>query len=397
MTLRPGRYFWKLFVANAVVMGLVLVASVWFIIAQLDRLRQEENSSHLFAQASALEVAVRDRFDRENAAQLNSIARRVGSTERQGVRITFILADGVVVGDSEANAAQMESHADRPEVRQALADGKGMSLRWSHTVAKNMQYVAVRVGPADKPLGVVRVSMPVQSIAARADPARRLARTIALVSVCAAILLAAGLALLWSRRIQRVTEVAKSISDEDLSARVPVTGHDELAVLAQSLNEMRRKLSSHLNTIDRQRRTLESLVSQLGEGVVVADADSRVVLMNVEAIEMLRPAPLEPGASYIGRPIEQCVPYRKLQDLMQQRHLASPTGEQSSVEGKEDAPIRREAEPAHEIELRLLTDTGDRTVLARAFNLRLPARNESEFSSGFSFQVGIALVLTDIT
>ncbi len=92
MDLRLGRYFWKLFLANAVVMVLVLAGCVWVIISQLDRFREEELSRHLLAQASALEVAVRDRFDPMHAAELNALAEQVGSTELEGVRVTFVLA-----------------------------------------------------------------------------------------------------------------------------------------------------------------------------------------------------------------------------------------------------------------------------------------------------------------
>lgn len=121
MVLRLGRYFWKLFLANAMVMAVVLVGCVWVIVSQLDQFRQEELSNHLSAQASALEVAVRDRFDAVHADELNALAQQVGSTELEGVRVTFVLVDGSVLGDSAAIASEMESHADRPEIQQALA------------------------------------------------------------------------------------------------------------------------------------------------------------------------------------------------------------------------------------------------------------------------------------
>lgn len=397
MAPRPGRYFWKLFLANAVVMALVLAGCVWVIVSQLDRLRQEELTDHLLAQASALNVAVRDRFAPAHAGALNALAQQVGSKGLDGVRVTFVLADGTVLGDSEANAAQMESHADRPEIRQALAGGFGQSVRWSHTVAKNMKYVAVRVGAADHPLGVVRVSMAVRSIAARAHPTQRLAAAIALVSVLAAILLALALALLWSRRIQRITEAARSISGGDLSARVEVVGHDELAVLGRSLNDMRERLAGQLDTIDRHRRTLDSLVSQLREGVVVADAEGRIVLINSEAITLLRVSPGDTNGSFLGQTIEQCVPQHKLQNLLRRidREVPSDAGEPTGraahrTEGSRETGIQ-------EMELQLTTDSGVRSVLARAFEIRLPGAAGDGRSPAATARVGRTLVLTDVT
>ncbi len=397
MTLPLGRYFWKLFLANAMAMALVLAGFTWVIVSQLDRFRQEEVSRHLLAQASVLEVTVRDRFDLAHADELNVVAQQVGSTELGGVRITFVLADGTVIGDSVANAADMESHADRPEIRQALATGSGESVRWSHTVAKDMRYVSVRVGSADKPLGVVRVSMAVQSITALAQPAQRLTVAIALASVLAAILLALALALLWSRRIQRLTETARSISGGDLSARVSVIGHDEIAVLGRSLNEMREKLSAQLGTIDRQRRTLDSLVSQLREGVVVVDADGRIVLINSEALELLQLSPQEPDGSFVGSMVERCIPQHKLQDMLSRTNCeASSDRRELASQSTEAASSRYETE-THEIELQLTTSAGLRSVLARAFNIRLPGATSDDQSPSTSTQVGRTLVLMDIT
>ncbi len=397
MVPRLGRYFWKLFLVNAVVMVLVLAGCVWVIVSQLDGLRQEELSRHLLAQASALEVAVRDRFDSMHAAELNALAEQVGSTELEGVRVTFVLAHGTVLGDSEANASEMDSHADRPEIQQALASGSGESVRWSHTVAKNMKYVAVRVGSPGDPRGVVRVSMAVRSIAAQAQPAQRLVVAVALASVLAAVLLAWALALLWSRRIRRITEAARSISRGDLSARIEVFGHDEVAHLGRSLNEMRERLSAQLETIDRQHRTLDSLVSQLREGVVVADAEGRIVLINSEAIELLQLSPGEAGNSFVGQTVEQCVPHHKLQDLLRRtRRRIPPDAAAPSGRSAGSTSGRYETE-TQEVELQLATGTGVRSVLARAFDIRLPGASGDDRSHSTSARVGRTLVLTDVT
>ena len=86
----------------------------------------------------------------------------------------------------------------------------------------------------------------------------------------AAVLFALGLAPIWSNPIRRITGIARSLSAGDLSARAEVRGGDEMALLARSLNRMRDHLANQLATIDRQRRSLESLLTQVHEGVVVA-------------------------------------------------------------------------------------------------------------------------------
>ncbi len=87
----------------------------------------------------------------------------------------------------------------RPETAEAMKSGRGESERWSDTVSRTMKYVAVRVDEVGLPVGVVRVAMPVRTLAERTRAARRLLRPIGLIGAAAhfplelnAILIVAG-------------------------------------------------------------------------------------------------------------------------------------------------------------------------------------------------------------
>ena len=106
-------------------------------------------------------------------------------------------------------------------------------------------------------------------------------RAIAAIGVIAlALILALDLVLTrrWAGLLRRLRRAVQSLSSGDLSARAEVSGSDEFALLAQSLNEMRRRLLTHTETIDQQRQTLESLLDQLQEGVIAAGGDGRIIL-----------------------------------------------------------------------------------------------------------------------
>ena len=61
------------------------------------------------------------------------------------VRITWINNEGNVLYDSTAKPDKMENHANRPEVKNALKDGEGKSIRRSDTLSKRIFYYAVRL------------------------------------------------------------------------------------------------------------------------------------------------------------------------------------------------------------------------------------------------------------
>ena len=65
--------------------------------------------------------------------------------EVQGaLRVTIVAQDGTVLYDNRTDAAQMESHLDRPEIVQALKEGEGRDVRWKE--ARSITRCALRTG-----------------------------------------------------------------------------------------------------------------------------------------------------------------------------------------------------------------------------------------------------------
>jgi len=401
----PGRFFWKLFLGISLLMAAVLVWSIRLISGELQNVYLHELTRQLVTQAETINREVRNRFDAGHAAELNALARRAASLTPE-LRVTFISTNGVVWGDSEAEPSQMELHANRAEFIDAIKTGFGESSRWSRTVSREMKYVAVRVGSAANPLGVVRVSMPARFVAAHEDATRRLVWKIGGVGIAATVILALGLALVWSAPIRRITETARTLSRGDLSARVRVSGHDELGVMARSLNQMRDHLAAQLQTIDRQRQNLEYLIRTLQEGVIVAAADGRILLINPAAVRLLdlmhdrvRTPPVlprgnngsgarTPGELLVGRSIEECVPHPALQDMLKPRRTITATGPASEPESGDLSRARA----AREVRLEFEHAGGVEVWSAKVSNIELAGPRVVDGEPAARL-----VVLTDIT
>ena len=65
--------------------------------------------------------------------------------EAKDYRITWIDADGTVLFDNAVNANEMENHLEREEIKEALADGYGESVRYSNTLSDKQLYSAIRL------------------------------------------------------------------------------------------------------------------------------------------------------------------------------------------------------------------------------------------------------------
>src|SRR5262249_12036413 len=78
-------------------------------------------------------------------------------------RVTVIAPDGTALGEPWRPSSELVNHADRAEVRAALADGTGHAVRWSATTNQRLLYVAWRQ-TSDGETRIVRISVPVLSL-----------------------------------------------------------------------------------------------------------------------------------------------------------------------------------------------------------------------------------------
>jgi signal transduction histidine kinase len=376
---RRNSFFWKLWMGNVLLLTVGLVVCIWLILAEFDRFHTEEIDDHLRAHASTVAHIIRGRIEPAHAAALDQLVEEVFALRPGRTRLAILLPDGRVLADSYGPTARDTALGSRPEVAQALRDG--VSGGWQDVrEAGDFRFVAVRVGGADNPEGVVLAGVDASAVGPGNQSARRLMGTVVLVTVLTSVVLALALARLWINPIRQITQAARNLSRGDLTTRAEAAGGDELGLLATSLNRMRDRLAAHVETIDLQRRHLEALVAQVQDGIVVADAGGRIVLCNPTAARMLHASAEVESTSWVGRTIEECVPQHGLQKLL----LAGS-----------DRP--GPAEQVQEIRLRLKNRAAPVSVLARAMNIALPSRGRSAGGDPLAMETGRIMSLTDIT
>jgi len=210
---------------------------------------------------------------------------------------------------------------------------------------------------------------------------RRWVWTIGFIALVGAFALAFGLAVLWSGRIFRLTATAHRLARGDLSAPIDAVGNDEVSLLARSLERMRDRLRRQLVAMEHQSRSLESLLAQLHEGVVVSDPNGRIVLLNPAASRFL-------GVSWHGDLDRAATAGGRVEDHVRNPDLRAMLLPEATPAGGDD-----------EKRLEIHGDHGVLSILARASEIALPppgAEASMGEPSGQSV-TGRLLVLTDIT
>jgi two-component system phosphate regulon sensor histidine kinase PhoR len=225
-------------------------------------------------------------------------ADRLG--ELIGGRVTFIAADGRVVGDSAETlegVAAMENHADRPEVIAARTAGIGRARRYSATLKIDMLYVAVPVRHPS--IAFVRVALPLTDV--RNQLQAVLTATLAALGL--ALIGAAAIAWFLSTRIggrvRLIARVAERYRQGDLAPAQLAFGDDELGTVARALDDSVQEVGRRLTEQARDQARMEAILAGMTEGVIVIDPRARLQLANDAARQMLKLGEVAVGRPYV--------------------------------------------------------------------------------------------------
>ena len=217
-----------------------------------------------------------------------------------GVRVTVITSDGVVLADSQSDPQTMENHAGRPEIREALANGDGLSVRHSVTINRDLLYYAARFSMPSGPPVVLRFALPVRTVN---DEVWAFRRRLWLWSLI--VFLVAGMASLlisrtFSRRVERLQSFSRRVAEGDFRPIDADRSGDALEALAVSLNDSAARLDRAIRTLTEERNLSAAILGSMVEGVAVVNSAERLLFANEGFVGILElDSPPESGSSLV--------------------------------------------------------------------------------------------------
>jgi two-component system, OmpR family, phosphate regulon sensor histidine kinase PhoR len=257
-------------------LGLILGVSLLLaaVIAVLDRRLYARIGEDQIAQLQSEARLLAGQWTNPSAA--DAIAHAAGRAI--GHRVTLISATGVVLGDSEFDSVRvqsLENHSNRPEVRDALAQGTGQARRFSTSAGDEELYVAVRTA-----LGVSRVSVKTRAV----DQLFARSRLDILLVGLGAIAAVAVFGWFFSRSITlpiiELRDVTQSLAAGDLSRRPALSAPGEVGDLARAVHRLAEQLGARLATLEAEESLLTELFDSLTEGAIAVDSSRQVMRIN---------------------------------------------------------------------------------------------------------------------
>lgn len=305
---------------------LVMLAMYLYLATMLKDSMSNRITHELEVQAALTTEFFIEEFPAEDKFTYDTIDPLVDKLGKVGkARVTFIGTDGIVWGDTERNGQAlqtMDNHLARPEVQEALKNGTGIRDRYSDTTQTEFRYFAMSIyrntGMEDSPngrrtlIGICRVALPMAAVNTAIGNLRR---TVLIASVAGLILtivfsiISTGAII---KPIEKLTQMTQSLAAGNTNSRVPVDSRNELGQLSQNFNLMADRVREQIDKISEEHRRSETILTNMGEGVLLVNGASEITYANPTAISMLGLPD-----DYVGKALIEINRIPELQALLQ--------------------------------------------------------------------------------
>jgi two-component system phosphate regulon sensor histidine kinase PhoR len=288
MKIKRKTLFWKLYPSFLIILFISLLAIVAIALWSFKSFYYQERAVDLEIRAKILTPEFSRLIQTSNFPEIQEKSIQLG--HESSTRITIILPTGKIIGDNKKDPATMDNHKNRPEIKQAVQNGKGLSIRYGHTLAIDSMYFAMPIIAQNKMIGIMRTSTPLYTLQ---NALWSIYYKVAL-GFFILIIITAFASWWMSKALVRPLEIikvqAQKLAKGDFSSRVQLRSNDSLESeqLGQAFNEIAIQLNQRIEIILNQRNEQEAVFSSMVEGVIAVNSSEQIIRINQAAYNILK-------------------------------------------------------------------------------------------------------------
>lgn len=189
--------------------------------------------------------------------------------EGETYRVTWVDTDGTVLFDNEYDVAEMENHADREEIQDAMENSTGTSVRYSSTISENSIYYALRLDDDT----ILRVSTTQDSVWV-------LCKNL-LLPFIVILIIACALAGYLSNRVAH--RIVQPLSEIDLHHPEDADTYEELTPFVQRIAAQNREINAKMDNARQQQQEFAMITENMSEGMFTIDSRYQILSYNKSA------------------------------------------------------------------------------------------------------------------
>ena len=201
------------------------------------------------------------------------------------LRITLFDLDGNVLYESDTTA-ELENHANREEIINAIAGNPTTVERYSNTFKCDMTYYAVKTALSDDSEVVLRLAVRSSQVTSYITSLIPLL----IVVLALSLIISFVLSNLLSRSVSlKVTEIGHSLKSLNSGEYVPIKtdmSEPELYGVLNQINELNANIHSHIRTADGEKIKLNTVLDNVSQSIIAVNFAKKIVFANKSAFKM---------------------------------------------------------------------------------------------------------------
>ena len=311
------RLQWRITLPYLIILTVVLIASTAIAVNHIHRFEETRWQTQFLSMAKLISTQAQPLFGLQGEdLRLSNLA--LNSSKSLRLSVTIMSPNGILLGTSLPIDQQPEDPLNLPVVSQALTEGQATQLTDDAiSAAVNIQ------GTDAEMLGVVLIQAPHTYYQMDLNPILWLVPAAIIISALAVIIVILITYDQSQEPFEKLTIAAQQISQGNFH-NLEFSGEAyPINKLSQALKTMALQVGEQIDTLTSDRTQLSAVLNQMTDGVLIADAEGRVQLLN-PAAERLFQIKKHSG---VARSMVEVLRYQQLVDLWRK----AKGGEQQST------------------------------------------------------------------
>ncbi|WP_231686810.1 HAMP domain-containing protein [Bacillus sp. JCM 19034] len=184
-------------------------------------------------------------------------------------RVTVILPNGDVIGDTATNPGLMDNHLNRPEIQDLIAGKEGTEIRYSNTVQDELLYYAAEIINTDEIIGYIRLGLSTNDIHDMSQTIWGIILVCFTIAFVVMVYITYRIANQMIKPVENATNVAIELAEGNYKARTYESKHDEIGLLTKSINVLAYNLEQLTRRHQMQKERMETLIENMGSGLLL--------------------------------------------------------------------------------------------------------------------------------
>ena len=273
-------------IPQVIIQQLIVFLFLGFLVSDIiEKNYLKEKREELRLASKLIEKPLIELLNKKQNNKVTILCKDIANTTNS--RITIILNNGFVIGDSHKNPDLMDNHITRPEIIQALNNEIGTSRRFSDSMNEKMFYFASAIS-FNKEILIIRTSFPETQLKKVLNSARI---KLGIVIILAIIISGITLFVMGEKIVKPIDEMrltAEKFSTGDFSSKISNQSTFELGALAESFNKMSNDLKYRIDKINNEKNEKSILISNMVEGLAMINSKGEITLYNDSFIRILK-------------------------------------------------------------------------------------------------------------